>query len=151
MTAVATELTAPTATEAEALAADWYRKLDIHAPLDEVLALLSGDDVEMQFPEATLRGTGEFQQWYERVTNLFFDEVHTLKQVDAEPTDNGTTVKVVVRWEASVWNPPAANSERIKCDAYQTWHVTRAAGSGRAVISRYIVDELVFDADSAKL
>lgn len=142
---------APTAREAEVLAADWYRKLDVHAPLEEVLQLLAEDDLEMKFPEATLRGTAEFQQWYERVTHLFFDEVHTLKQVDAETTEEGTLVKVVVRWEASVWNPPAAYSERIKLDAYQTWLVTRSPRTGRPVVSRYTVDELVFDEDSARL
>lgn len=151
MTNTATATAAPTVREAEALAAVWYRKLDVHAPLEEVLPLLADEDVEMQFPEATLRGTADFQQWYERVTHLFFDEVHTLKRVDVEATDEGMLVKVVVRWEASVWNPPAAYSQRIKLDAYQTWLVTRSPRSGQPVISRYTVGELVFDEDSARL
>ena len=54
---------------------------------------------------------------------IFFDEVHTLKEVASKLTDDGADVKVVVHWEASVWNPPAAKSQRIKLDAYQTWYV----------------------------
>ena len=86
-----------------------------------------------------------------RPIRVFFDEVHTLKQVDAKPTDEGAQVKVVVRWEASVWNPPAAKSQRIKLDAYQTWLVRRSPATDKPVIARYVVDKLVYDKDSAKL
>jgi hypothetical protein len=151
MPATATRAAVPTAAEAEKLATQWYRKLDVHAPLEEVLPLLDQDDLEMQFPEATLRGTGEFEKWYDRVTNIFFDEVHTLKDVKTEPTKEGALVKVVVRWEASTWNPPEAASRRIRLDAYQTWLVTRSPSTGKAVIARYTVDELVYDKDSARL
>ena len=110
MPATATISAVPTAAEIQKLAAQWYRKLDVHAPVEEVLPLLAEDDLEMVFPEATLSGTAEFEGWYEKVTHVFFDEVHTLKRVDFENTDEGAVVKVVVRWEASVWNPPAATS-----------------------------------------
>lgn len=151
MSATAAVPAAPTAAEIQKLAAQWYRKLDVHAPLDEVLPLLAEDDLEMVFPEATLHGTAEFIQWYDRVTNVFFDEVHTLKHVDVKNTDEGAVVTVVVRWEASTWNPPEPTSNRIKLDAYQTWLVTRSQVSGKPVISRYTVDELVYDEDSARL
>ncbi len=60
-------------------------------------------------------------------------------------------MKVVVRWEASVWSPPAAKSQRIKLDAYQTWLVRRSPATDKPVIARYTVDKLVYDKDSAKL
>jgi hypothetical protein len=150
MPTLATEA-APLATaEVKELAAKWYKKLDVHAPLVDLLPLVD-EDAEMKFPEATLRGKAEFESWYERVIRVFFDEVHTLKTVDVTPTKTGADVKVVVRWEASVWNPPAAKSQRIKLDAYQTWKVRRSPINGQPVIATYIVDELKFDADSAKL
>lgn len=132
------------------LAADWYKKLDVHSPLVELLPLVD-EEAEMKFPEATLRGLADFEGWYERVVRIFFDEVHTLKLVAVTPTDAGADVKVIVHWEASVWNPPAAKSQRIKLDAYQTWKVRRSPINGQPVISTYIVDELKYDADSAKL
>ena len=144
-------LAAPlTAAEVKDLAARWYKKLDVHAPLVELLPLVD-ENAEMKFPEATLRGLADFEGWYERVIRIFFDEVHTVKSVQTEPAEDGANVKVVVRWEASVWNPPAANSQRIKLDAYQTWFVRRSETSGEPVIVQYTVDELVYDKDSARL
>jgi hypothetical protein len=151
MPAAVLSTTIPTATEVETLAALWYRKLDVHAPLGEVLPLLAEEELEMEFPEGTLRGVREFKGWYDRVTNIFFDEVHTLKRVKCEPQQDGALVQVVVRWEASTWNPPEAASRRIQLDAYQTWLVVRSPSTGKPVISRYTVDELVYDKDSARL
>ena len=108
-----------TTQEVKKLAADWYHKLDVHAPLVELLPMVA-EDAQMKFPEATLKGLADFESWYERVIRLFFDEVHTLRQVDVKLNDETADVKVVVRWEASVWNAPAAKSQRIKLDAYQT-------------------------------
>jgi hypothetical protein len=148
---VATPVRPLTVKEIQTLAATWYKKLDVHAPLVELLPLVSTNGLEMVFPEATLRSQAEFESWYERVIRIFFDEVHTVKSVEPILTDDGAQVKVIVRWEASVWNPPAATSQRIKLDAYQTWNVVRDAVTGKTVISRYTVDELKYDADSAKL
>jgi hypothetical protein len=150
MSALATASAPLTAAEVKELAAQWYRKLDVHAPLVELLPLVD-ENAEMKFPEAALRGQADFENWYERVIRLFFDEVHTLKQVDVKPGDEGADVKVVVHWEASVWNPPAAKSQRIKLDAYQTWLVRRSPATDKPVIVRYTVDKLVYDKDSAKL
>jgi hypothetical protein len=144
-------LAAPlTAAEVKDLAARWYRKLDVHAPLVELLPLVD-ENAEMKFPEATLRGLAEFESWYERVIRIFFDEVHTVKSVKTEMVEDGARVKVVVRWEASVWNPPAATSQRIKLDAYQTWFIRRSETTGEPVIVQYTVDELKYDKDSARL
>lgn len=144
-------LAAPlTAAEVKDLAARWYRKLDVHAPLVELLPLVD-ENPQMKFPEATLRGLAEFESWYERVIRIFFDEVHTVKSVKTEMVEDGARVKVVVRWEASVWNPPAATSQRIKLDAYQTWFIRRSETTGEPVIVQYTVDELKYDKDSARL
>lgn len=140
-------------TEAEIkdMAAQWYRKLDVHAPMVEILPMLADEGLEMKFPEATLHGHAEFEGWYQGVIRIFFDEVHTLKEVTVTPTQEGAQVKVVVRWEASVWKPPAAKSERIVLDAYQTWVVKRSARTQKPVVVTYIVDDLVYAEGSARL
>jgi hypothetical protein len=137
--------------EIKRLATEWYRKLDVHAPLSEVTKMLASTGLEMKFPEATLRTTAEFKAWYERVTGTFFDEVHRVKDMDATITDEGAEVNVVVHWEASVWNPPAPTSQRIKLDAYQTWYVQRCPKTERPVIVHYTVDKLEYAKDSARL
>lgn len=137
--------------EVRELAAEWYRKLDVHAPLVEVLPLLAEDGVEMKFPEATLHGLAEFEGWFERVIRIFFDEVHRLKEVTVKLNGDTADVHVVVEWQASVWNPPAANSARIMLDADQTWIVKKSPKTGKAVIATYIVNALNYHEGSAKL
>lgn len=147
------ELAPLTAAEVQAFAEDWYRKLDVHAPLEDFVPLLADDGLEMVFPEATVQGFEGFKGWYERVVRIFFDEVHTVKEAQPSFKDDGLAadVKVVVKWEASVWNPPAPYSERIILDAYQTWEVKRSPKTQAVVISRYVVDSLDYAEGSAKL
>lgn len=140
-----------TEAEIQEVAAVWYRKLDVHAPLEEFVPLLAENGLEMRFPEATVYGFDGFKGWYERVIGIFFDEVHTLKDVKATVTEDIAEVKVVVKWEASMWNPPAANSERITLDAYQTWVMKRSPSTGKPVVQTYIVDSLNYYEGSARL
>jgi hypothetical protein len=140
-----------TEAEIKELAATWYRKLDVHAPMVEVLPMLAEEGLEMKFPEKTLHDYAEFEWWFQRVIRIFFDEVHTLKEVKANVSGDKADVKVVVKWEASLWNPPAAKSERIVLDAYQTWVVTRSPTTQKPVIRTYIVDSLDYAPGSARL
>jgi len=137
--------------EVQELAAQWYQKLDVHAPLVELIPLLGEDGVEMKFPEATLRGLAEFEGWYQGVIRIFFDEVHRVKEVAAKIKGDTADVHVVVEWQASVWKPPAARSARIMLDADQTWIVKRSSKTGKAVIGTYIVNSLNYHQGSAKL
>ncbi len=137
--------------EMEEIAAEWYKKLDVHAPLEEYVPMLASEGLKMVFPEATVEGFEGFKGWYERVIGIFFDEVHTVKEVSVTPKGDKADVKVVVKWEASVWKPPAPTSERIVLDAYQTWEVQRSPESGKPVVLTYIVDELKYYEGSAKL
>lgn len=139
-----------TEAEIKEFAADWYKKLDVHAPLEEFKPLLA-EDVELRFPEATVHGYEGFSDWYNKVINIFFDEVHTLKEVKMTPSDDNAEVKVVVQWEASIWKPPAPESERINLDAYQTWVVTRSPDTQKPVVSLYVVDSLDYAEGSATL
>lgn len=141
-----------TATEVQEFAAAWYRKLDVHEPLENYIPLLAEDGVKMVFPEATVEGFEGFKGWYERVITIFFDEVHTVKEAKIISVDGeNATVKVVVKWEASIWKPPAPYSERIILDAYQTWIVKRSPKTQKPVILTYIVDSLEYAEGSAKL
>jgi hypothetical protein len=146
-----TTLAPLTQSEVQDMAKVWYSKLDVHAPLAEFIPFLAEEGLEMQFPEATVYAFEGFKGWYERVIGIFFDEVHTVKEVQLTPGRNESQVKVVVQWEASVWNPPAPKSERIILDAYQTWIVERSPSTGKPVIKTYIVDSLDYQEGSARL
>jgi hypothetical protein len=134
----------------QTLAEAWYKKLDVHAPMVELLPLLADKELEMVFPEATVYGYAGFEGWFQRVIRIFFDEVHTVKEVSSEISGDTASVKVVVQWEASVWNAPEANSKRIMLDAYQTWEVKQLTDE-RIVITKYTVDKLQYAEGSASL
>lgn len=135
-------------TEIEAFVTDWYRKLDQHAPSEQMVAMLAEQGLEFQLPEGPLTNREAFREWYAGglimpgVINLFFDEVHTVRQVGVSWRDRRALVDVVVNWQARRWRPPAPRSEWIGFDAYQHWEMIRSPATGRPVIVQYIVDEL---------
>ena len=137
--------------EISEMAALWYQKLDVHAPMVDVLPMLAAEGLEMQFPEATLTSLAEFEGWYQRVIRIFFDEVHKVKEVTAVIEGDMAKVHVVVEWHASVWNPPGANSARIMLDADQSWVVRRSPLTGKPVIAVYAVNGLQYHEGSAQL
>ena len=133
-----------TEAEVKQLVIDWYLKLDVHAPMVEVLPMLGDKELEMRFPEATLHGQAEFEGWYQGVLRIFFDEVHTMKELSVKLSGDSSQadVNLVVYWEASRWKPPAAKSERLLFDAAQTWIIRRSEETGKPVIVTYIVNSL---------
>jgi hypothetical protein len=96
----ATGVAAPPLNQAEVKeqAPTWYKKLDLHVPIGELLPLLADDEFEMRSPGGASRGHAGFQQWYDRTTRIFFDETHRLEQVKLEPSNGAdrSQVKVVV-------------------------------------------------------
>lgn len=145
----------PTHADVRALVYDWYRKLDVHAPVEEYLPLLADNGAKLVFPEATLEGKDGFVAWYQGgseklklpgVINLFFNEVHELKSLEVtisgDDSENWRAdVLIVVKWEAHRWEAPKATSDYIAFDAFQRWTV-RASHTGKPVIQEYIVDAL---------
>jgi len=133
------------------LADRWYKALDVHAPIEELYAMLLDEGNEMVWPEGPTHGHAEFKGWYDRVTRIFFDEVHTLTKVEPRIDGDHAEVEVVVNWQAKVWNPPEPKSKWLGFDAYQTWEVVRSPESGVPVIKRYVVDNLAEMPGSASL
>jgi hypothetical protein len=128
--------------EIETFAADWYRKLDEHVSVEQLIPMLAEREVEFLLPETSFRGVDAFREWYEGVIRLFFDESHTLQRVDVSGQGDRVLVDVVVNWQARRWNPPAPHSQWIGFDAYQQWEMTRSPLTGYPVIQRYVVNEL---------
>ena len=126
--------------EIEEFVAAWYHNLDVHVPLAEMLDMVADEGSEFRFPEVTSHGKDEFTAWYNRVINTFFDEVHETLELAIETDGETGHVKLVTHWQASVWNPPAAKSERLDFHAGQTWRVIREARTGKPAVSYYGVD-----------
>jgi hypothetical protein len=108
-------------------AAAWFLALDQHVPIEESYTFLTDAGLNMQFPDGDIRNFDSFKQWYDRVTNLFFDENHTVQSVEATVSGDQAEVRVVVGWQASWFEPPAAKSKRTAMDATQQWTIRRSA------------------------
>jgi hypothetical protein len=107
----------------KAFVAAWYQALDVHAPFEEAYSLLAEEGLEMRFPDGDIRDRASFKRWYDRVTNLFFDEAHYVHGVEIEAGSGSAGLRVVVGWQASFWVPPEAKSRRTCLDATQKWVV----------------------------
>ena len=124
--------------EIEAFAADWYRKLDEHVPAADIVPLVLDEGLEFVVPEATLRSRREFGHWYAGggghpgVINLFFDEVHTLSQLEVRSWGSVSEVKVVVNWQGRRWTVSAPRSQWFGFDFFQTWRMVRSPETGGA-------------------
>ena len=133
---------APTQAELTEWVAEWYRALDRHEPVEEVLDYLVDEGLELRFPEGVFRGHAGFRQWYDAVLHRFFDETHEVRRATARSWRDGrATVDVVVNWQAHIWDPPAAHSAWLGFDAVQTWEV-RLDPDGRLRVVTYSVEDL---------
>ncbi|MEV7418900.1 nuclear transport factor 2 family protein [Streptomyces sp. NPDC089919] len=130
-------------------AGDWYTALDRHVPPSEVLAMIT-EDLEFAVPEDTFRGYDGFGRWYEAVTHRFFDEVHTVTEVEPVIEGGRAVVRVLVNWQAKIWDAPAARSVWLGFDADQTWTVVPGP-DGRPLIKTYTVNKLAPMPGSASL
>jgi hypothetical protein len=109
--------------EIKKFVAAWFRALDNHDPIEDAFKLLADQGLNMQFPDGDIRDYDSFKKWYDRVTHLFFDENHNVQSVEAQISGGQATVDIVVGWQASWWEMPAAKSKRVSMDATQRWTV----------------------------
>ncbi len=120
--------------EVRAFAAAWYLALDQHAPIETCYAMLADEDLHVQFPDGDIHDMASFKTWYDRVTHLFFDENHTVQSVEGEVRGDEAEVIVVVGWQASWWEAPAAKSKRVSMDATQRWVVRRSDKNAHGLV-----------------
>jgi SnoaL-like domain len=135
-----TTLALLTEAEVKQFVAQWYHALDIHVPLADFLSMVADEGIEFRFPEVTVRDKAGLSEWYNRVTNSFFDEVHTTQELKISVEGDHATVELVTLWQPSIWNPPAAKSERLAYLAGQTWTVKRSEKTGKPVVVTYYVN-----------
>ena len=105
----------------------WYVALDVQAPFEECARFLADQGLNMQFPDGDIKDSASFKKWYDRVTNIFFDENHNVQSVAAKISGEEAVVDIVVGWQESWFEAPAAKSKRTSMDATQRWTVRRSS------------------------
>ncbi len=127
-----------TEAQIEKFVAAFYVALDLHLPPEDCARMVADEGLKMIFPEKTLIGMGDFLAWYAGgtysdgepspgVINIFFDEAHNVASVKSRITGDQADVDIVVAWQASKFDPPAAKSKRIALDATQKWTVRKSS------------------------
>ena len=119
----------------------WFRRITIKVPVEELLSMLSSEELEMRFPAETLRSHSDFRKWYKTVTHMFLNQVHDVKMLDVDIKGDRALVSLIVNWQAETWDPPAPVSKREGFYVHQTWVVKRDPGTGKLVIASYNVGE----------
>lgn len=122
----------------EQLARTWFTLLSEHAPVEQLLRRVSEGELEMVFPERTLRSHADFKDWYEQVGELFREQVHVIERLDWREQGVGVAVEVTVIWEAT----QVADGRRRAFRATQSWLLERTGQGGPLVITRYRVRAL---------
>ena len=131
------EKTAP-GTGIAAFVQHWFDILSSHEPVEELLAHIVDDGLEMAFPERTLRSHADFREWYEVVGEAFTDQSHVVERLDVTEDNTGVDISLTVVWTAKQTSDGSVSSFRIG----QTWRLTREAGTGRPLITGYRVGDL---------
>lgn len=131
----------------------WYTALDVHAPAEALHAFLADQDLEVAFPERTLRSLSDFDEWLAVIYRTFFDEIHNVQSVVmSNTTDTSSDLDVIVGWQASWFTPPDAKSKRTAMNAIQRWTVRASAKNAFGLeIVRYYVDRFDYAPGFAQL
>ncbi|QUH02167.1 nuclear transport factor 2 family protein [Saccharopolyspora erythraea] len=95
----------------------WCAALDMHMESAELGEFLASAGLVFGFPHRLVRDRDEFEQWYDEVTTVFFDEVREVRGIEVELTSPlHAEVRARVNWQARTWDPPAPRSQWIGCD-----------------------------------
>ena len=103
--------------------AAWYVALDVHAPIEECSRFLAAEGLRMVFPDGDITDLASFKTWYDRVTNIFFDNNHTVHRGAAGVLGTDGGVVVGGGGLACGCVPRAATRRRVSLDATQKWVV----------------------------
>ncbi|MEV6981605.1 hypothetical protein AB0M95_10160 [Sphaerisporangium sp. NPDC051017] len=111
----------------------WFDRLSAHEPVERLLPLVVDRDLEMAFPERTLRSHDDFQDWYRVVGESFTDQVHVVERLDARDDGDTVHVDVTVIWTATTTSDGSRNSFR----ATQVWDLAKTP-DGLAIVKYHV-------------
>lgn len=116
----------------------WFDRLSEHVSVEHLVAMVSATDLEMIFPDKTIRSHAEFREWYEGVGKAFTDQQHILERLNTVSTNDRANLDLTVVWKATRLEDGADIAAR----ATQTWVLGTSPDFGTPVIVRYHVRSL---------
>ena len=114
-----------------------YAMYDRHVPVDRYLPFLASRNLEMRFPEVTLRSHADFRKWYSGIGKNIASNTHTLEQVEANVLGRGRYQADIV----GVWQAESRKGDYIVFRFRQRWLLVDGPGKN-PLIQTYTVERV---------
>jgi hypothetical protein len=112
-----------------------YAMYDRHVPVEGFLPLLAAKNLEMRFPETTLRSQADFKRWYAGIGKTIASNTHTLESVKVNVLGGSRYQADIV----GVWQAESKKGEYIVFKFRQRWGLVDGPGK-QPVIQTYLVE-----------
>jgi hypothetical protein len=112
-----------------------YAMYDRHVPVERFLPLLASKNLEMRFPETTLRSHADFRKWYAGIGRDIASNTHTLESVQASIQGGGRYQADIV----GVWQAETRRGEYLVFRFRQRWGLVDGPGR-QPLIQTYLVE-----------
>ena len=112
-----------------------YAMYDRHVPVERFLPLLASKNLEMRFPETTLRSHADFKRWYAGIGRDIASNTHTLESVQVTIPGGGRYQADIV----GVWQAETRKGEYLLFKFRQRWRLVDGPGR-QPIIQTYMVE-----------
>jgi hypothetical protein len=112
-----------------------YAMYDRHVPVERFLPLLAPRNLEMRFPETTLRSHADFKRWYAGIGKTIASNTHSLESVKVNVLGGGRYQADIV----GVWQAETKKGEHIVFRFRQRWGLVDGPGK-QPLIQTYLVE-----------
>ncbi|MBI5581775.1 MAG: hypothetical protein HY895_21685 [Deltaproteobacteria bacterium] len=112
-----------------------YGMYDRHVPVERFLPFLASKNLDMRFPETTLRSQGDFKRWYAGIGKAIASNTHTLETVKVSVLGGGRYLADIV----GVWQAESKKGEYIVFKFRQRWSLVDGPGK-QPLIQVYLVE-----------
>ena len=112
-----------------------YAMYDRHVPVERFLPLLASKNLEMRFPETTLRSHADFKKWYAGIGRDIASNTHTLETVQVGIPGGGRYQADIV----GVWQAESKKGEYVVFKFRQQWSLVDGPGK-QPLIQTYLVE-----------
>ena len=112
-----------------------YAMYDRHVPVERFLPLLASKNLEMRFPETTLRSHADFKKWYAGIGRDIASNTHTIESVQVTIPGGGRYQADIV----GVWQAETRKGEYLVFKFRQRWRLVDGPGR-QPIIQTYLVE-----------
>lgn len=121
-----------TTEEVKAFVSRWFSLFERRAPVEEAMALVVPEGLEMTFPGSSVKSGDEFRKWYGKSIAWKEQTTHQFELLEVKPSGAETQVSLTVRWSSG---PPA--KPNLVVATKQSWVLVRSGRTGQPLIKVY--------------